>query len=72
MDTISIIYMKCQFCSAKINCERCSDELAERLAGKPGIRSVQVNVPDKKVYLEHDLDPDDVEDLLDELGLLMG
>ena len=72
MDTISIIYMKCQFCSAKINCERCSDELAERLEGKPGIRSVQVNVPDKKVYLEHDLDLDDLEDTLDELGLLMG
>lgn len=71
MDTISILYTKCQFCSAKINCERCSRELEAALEVKPGIRSVQVNVPDKKVWLEYDLDPDDLEDMLDELGLLM-
>lgn len=72
MDTVSVIYMKCQFCTAKNHCESCSEELAAALAGKPGVQSARVNIPDKKVFLEHSLDPDDLEDTLDEMGLLLG
>lgn len=71
-ETLHITYMKCQFCAAKNHCAACGAELAQTLARKPGIAAAQVNLPDHTARIEHTLDPDDLEDTLDALGLLVG
>lgn len=71
-ETVTITYMKCQFCTAKNHCAACGAELSQALVQKPGIAAAQVNVPDHTARLEHTLDPDTLEDVLDAMGLLVG
>lgn len=71
-EIVAVTYTKCPFCTAKNHCQSCSEELSEALRQKSGIRSACVNIPDKTAELEHSLDPDTLEDLLDAMGLLVG
>ena len=71
-ETLAISYMNCGFCTAKNHCASCGAELSQALAQKPGITSAQVNVPDRSLRVIHSLDPDDLEDLLDGMGILVG
>lgn len=71
-EIVAVTYMKCPFCTAKNHCDSCSAELSAALEQKSGIRSACVNIPDKTAKLEHSLDPDGLEDLLDAMGLLVG
>ncbi len=66
------IYFKCQSCDAKIHCDQCGEELAERLLMVDGIDKIQFAMKDKKIELQSDcLSEDDVEDYLDELGIFL-
>ncbi len=67
-----VTYLNCQFCTAKNHCAACGAELSEALAQKPGVAAAQVNLPDHSVRLRHSMDPDDLEDMLDTMGLLVG
>ena len=71
-ETLRITYMNCGFCTAKNHCESCGAELAQALLEKPGIRAAQLNIPDRSLRITHDLDGDDLEDLLDGMGVLLG
>lgn len=71
-EIIPVTYMKCPFCTAKNHCDRCGEELNEALVRKSGITAARVNVPDKTALLEHTLDADTLEDVLDGMGLLVG
>ena len=71
-ETLTVTYMNCGFCTAKNHCDACGRELDEALLRKPGIQSARVNVPERTLRLTHCLDPDDLEDLLDATGLLVG
>lgn len=71
-ETIPVTYVKCQFCTAKNHCAACGAELGEALAAKKGVRSAVVNIPDHTARLDHDLDGDELEDMLDAMGLLVG
>ena len=54
-----------------ISCEHCQKTITETLAPQAGIKSVQVNIPAKQVYLEYDehvIDLDKVSTLLNEEG----
>ena len=64
--------MKCEFCSARTRCEACGQELDAVLMQHEGIHTAVVNVPDKTVRLEHDLDMDDREEILEDAGLVLG
>lgn len=70
-DTLKISYMNCGFCTAKNHCAACGSELEQSLMGKPGITSAKINIPDHTASIEHTLDDDDLEDLLDGMGLLV-
>lgn len=70
-DTLKISYMNCGFCTAKNHCAVCGSELEQSLMGKPGITSAKINIPDHTASIEHTLDDDDLEDLLDGMGLLV-
>jgi copper chaperone len=54
-----------------ISCEHCEKTVMDTLQGKPGVNSVQVSIPAKKVLLDYDdntLDLDQVKADLDEEG----
>lgn len=54
-----------------ISCEHCERTIVNTLKDEPGVESVQVNVPSRKVYLSYDdksLSLDHVKELLDEEG----
>lgn len=70
-ETLRITYMNCGFCTAKNHCKRCGQELEEALTARPGVGGAAVNIPDHTITVDHDLDPDDLEDLLDGMGLLV-
>lgn len=71
-ETLPVIYMKCAFCTAKTRCEACGRELDTALMENSGIHTAVVNVPEKTVRLEHELDPDTLEELLEDAGLFLG
>ena len=71
-ETLPITYIKCDFCTAKNHCSACGAELSEALERRPGISRAQVNVSEHTLLIDHSLDEDSLEDLLDGMGLLIG
>lgn len=63
----TITYLKCQSCTAKIHCEDCAAELAERLL-KDGVRAA-IDIPGRSARIETAMDEDDLLDLLEETGV---
>lgn len=54
-----------------ISCGHCEKTVLKALQGKPGVNSVQVSVPTKKVMLDYDensLPLNEIKDILDEEG----
>jgi copper chaperone len=54
-----------------ISCEHCERAITKALQGEPGVASVKVDIPTKKVYLEYDpseLTLDKVRLILDDEG----
>ena len=47
------------------------EELAAALLRREGISEAAVNIPDRTLRITHSLDEDDLEDLLDGMGLLV-
>ncbi len=54
-----------------ISCGHCEKTVLEALQGKPGVKTVQVSIPEKSVYLDYDENAftlDEVKSALDEEG----
>ena len=54
-----------------ISCGHCEKTVLNALQGKPGVNSVQVSIPAKKVMLDYDensIPLDQIKDILDEEG----
>ncbi|MBD5169851.1 MAG: hypothetical protein HDT20_07045 [Oscillibacter sp.] len=71
-ETLTISYLNCGFCTAKNHCKSCGAELAQSLLQRPGIEAAEMNIPDHTLQVTHTLDADDLEDLLDGMGVLVG
>lgn len=71
-EALTVTYLNCGFCTAKNHCAACGGELSAALENRPGIVRAQVNVPDRTLLVEHTLDSEALEDLLDGMGLLVG
>ena len=71
-EILKISYMNCGFCTARNHCAACGGELARSLLQRPGIEAAELNIPDSTLRVTHTLDADDLEDLLDGMGLLVG
>lgn len=70
-EVLTITRTKCTFCTAKNHCAACGEELAAALIEKPGVLSAEVDIPEKTLRIEHSLDRDILEDVLDGMGLLV-
>lgn len=66
----AITYLACQSCTAKIHCEKCAAELAERLQKQRGISDMQIDIPARRMSLQADgLDEMDLLDMLEDAGI---
>ena len=70
--TLTVSCLSCGFCKAKNHCETCGADLAAALLRREGISEAAVNIPDRTLRITHSLDGDDLEDLLDGMGVLLG
>ena len=64
---ITISYLKCQSCTAKIHCEACAEEIRERLL-KEGVQAA-IDISNRAARIETQMDEDDLLDLLEEIGV---
>lgn len=66
----TITYLACQSCTAKIHCEKCADELTERLQKQSGVADVRIDIPARRMSLQADgLDEMDLLDMLEDAGI---
>ena len=66
---ISFTYIPCQTCSAKIHCDQCSDQVAASLRKMAGVVHVDVDMVKKQLAVSGTLDPDMLEECLEDVGV---
>lgn len=66
----TISYLPCQSCQAKVNCERCAQNIADGLK-KHGIDGAEINIPQNALCVETDADGDTLEEYLEDLGVFV-
>lgn len=67
----AISYYGCQKCTERVNCDRCKEELEEKLLRDPDIRHVDIQMGPKRMVLDSLLGADELEDLLEEYGIFV-
>ena len=68
---IPVTYVKCAFCTAKNHCAACGGELSEALAAREGVDSAAVDLLAHTVRAASPLQQEDIEDLLEGMGLMV-
>lgn len=68
---IPVTYVKCAFCTAKNHCAACGGELSEALAAREGVDSAAVDLLARTVRVASPLQQEDIEDLLEGMGLMV-
>ena len=68
---LSFVYLACQTCQAKIHCDECEEKLISALQQKDGIDTVTLSMKTKQCSVEGSADLDDVEIILEDLGLFL-
>ncbi len=71
MRNMTVTYMKCQSCAAKVNCHECDAYLRDDLGRVKSIQAVEVNMKQKLLSLETQLDDDELEEVLEDRGLFI-
>ena len=69
LHTISIYYLPCQICHAKVNCKECEVRLEEALMRSQGVNAAVVQMAVKQVQMDSSLDMDALEEALENVGL---
>ena len=67
----AISYYGCQKCTERVNCDRCKEELEEKLLRDPDIRHVDIQMGPKRMVLDSPLESDVPEELLEEYGIFV-
>ena len=70
--TYRFTYLPCQFCVGKNHCNACGEEIASQLRAMPGVEAAEVNRPDGVLTVTYaGIDPEDMEDAMDAIGVFM-
>lgn len=67
----AISYYGCQKCTERVNCDRCKEELEEKLLRDSNIRHVDIQMGPKRMVLDSRLEADELEELLEEYGIFV-
>ena len=68
---LTITYLSCQTCHAKVHCDECEKRLEEVLLRIQGIDRASVRMGPKQVHVEGSIDADTLEEVLEDLGLFI-
>ena len=71
MQQMTFTYLSCQTCQAKIHCEKCGEEVRESLLRMGDVDRVEINMTAKTLLVDGNVESDDLEDKLEDLGLLI-
>lgn len=64
----NINYLKCQACTAKVHCSNCEKDVLADLAAEQDIKVTAIDMAQKTVSIETELDRNDVLDILEDIG----
>lgn len=67
----AISYYGCQKCTERVNCDRCKEDLEEKLLRDSNIRHVDIQMGPKRMVLDSRLEADELEELLEEYGIFV-
>ena len=65
-------YMGCQTCQARVHCEECEERLSQMLMRLEGINGAVVQMANKQLAIDGDLDSGTLEGTLEDLGIFVG
>ena len=69
--TANFTYLDCQKCSERIHCVDCETRLTEVLLRITGIRSADIQMARKQLCVNTDMDADEMEEILENLGIFV-
>ena len=77
MDNANLIYtftyLPCQACHAKVRCDQCEQTILDRLMRIDGVKAGEVCIPKRLIsILSENADPDEIDDEMDAIGVLLG
>ena len=67
--SLSISYLACQTCHAKVHCDECEKRLEEALMRMQGVNAAVVQMAVKQVQMDSSLDMDALEEAPENVGL---
>lgn len=67
----TFIYPECQSCQQRTNCDACGKKLETKIRQIPGISDASVQLPLKRILIDTCMDPDDIEIMLEDIGILV-
>jgi hypothetical protein len=77
MDNANLIYtftyLPCQTCHAKVRCNQCEQTILDRLMRIDGVKAGEVCIPKRLIsILSENADPDEIDEEMDAIGVLLG
>ena len=69
--TFPIIYMACQTCKSRMNCDNCESRLENAIMHINGIHAASVQMAKKELIIDTPLDEDQLADCLEDLGVFI-
>ena len=70
--SLSITYLACQTCHAKIHCDECEKRLEEALMRMQGINGASIQMAAMQALIDGSIDADTLEEALEDLGIFIG
>ena len=65
-------YMGCPTCQARVHCVECEERLSQMLMRLEGINGAVVQMANKQLAIDGDLDSGTLEETLEDLGIFVG
>lgn len=69
--SLSIAYLACQTCHAKIHCDECEKRLEETLMRMQGVNGASIQMVTKQALIDGPIDADTLEEVLEDLGIFI-
>lgn len=64
-------YLDCQSCTSRIHCDECEARLSEALLRIRQIYSVDLQMAKKRLTLNTELEQEELEEILEDLGIFL-
>ena len=69
--TLKISYISCQNCQSKVHCDECEKRLKEAIMRLSGIHGASLQIANKTLLADGQLDEDTLVDVLEDIGIFV-